>query len=75
MLGRSGAHRTARPLETETTTTTAAGAWPMLRCGNEPNLMVREKFQLVGEFGPYLLFRAKTGLRATGGAGAILAAI
>jgi hypothetical protein len=33
---------------------------------NAPNLAVREKFQLVGEFGPYLLFRAKTGLRATG---------
>ncbi len=33
---------------------------------NEPNLTVREKFRLVGEFGPFLLFRAKTGLRATG---------
>jgi hypothetical protein len=32
---------------------------------NAPNLAVRERFQLVGEFGPYLLFRAKTELRAT----------
>ena len=45
---------------------------------NAPNLAVREGFQLVGEFGSYLLFRAKTELRASRrptGAGAILGSI